>query len=84
MLDLVAHLVRSTLPPRVEPDRVVAEVVDYFTEPVPEARAAAAPRAGGAGLTNDGIFAASRRSCRSGRSPHPALSARQLRRIVYG
>jgi hypothetical protein len=82
--DLVAHLVRSTLLSAGEAARVVAEVVDYFAEPVPafvRRRHAELKRSG---RTNDQIFAALGTELAARRFAPPLLSARQLRRIVYG
>ncbi|MGD9530990.1 MAG: hypothetical protein AB7V44_29950 [Pseudonocardia sp.] len=82
--DLVAHLVRSTPLSAGEAERVVAEVVGYFGEQVPDfvRRRHAELKAGG--LTNDRIFAALGGELAEHRFAAPALTARQLRRIVYG
>ncbi|MGD9531735.1 hypothetical protein [Pseudonocardia sp.] len=82
--DLVAHLVRSTPLSAGEAERVVAEVVGYFGEQVPAfvRRRHAELKAGG--LTNDRIFAVLGAELAERRFAAPALTARQLRRIVYG
>ena len=83
--DLVTHLVRSTPLTEGEADRVLAEVFDWFAEPVPDfvrrrhreldgARAHERPdlRSDRGGAPGAAVF------------PAPGLSARQLRRLVYG
>ncbi len=82
--DLVAHLVRSTPLSASEASRVVAEVVGYFAEPVPEFVRRRHAELQHGGLTNDQIFAALGAELTSRRFPPPPLSARQLRRLVYG
>ncbi|MGQ0575061.1 MAG: hypothetical protein ACT4RN_12780 [Pseudonocardia sp.] len=82
--DLVAHLVRSTPLSAGEAARVVAEVVGYFGDRVPDyvRRRHAELRA--TGLTNDKIFAALDAELGTRRFAAPALTARQLRRMIYG
>jgi hypothetical protein len=82
--DLVDHLTRSTPLSRGEALRVVQDVLAYFDETAEEyvRRRHRELRAGG--LVNEAIFERI-----AGELPHravapPALSLRQLRRIVYG
>ena len=82
--DLVAHLVRTTPLTAGEADRVVAEVLGYFAEPVPDYVRRRHGELQARGLTNDRIFSALRTELRDRRFPPPPLSARQLRRLVYG
>lgn len=82
--DLVAHLVRSTPLSASEASRVVAEVVGYFAEPVPDFVRRRHAELKRRGLRNDQIFAALGAELATRRVPPPPLSARQLRRIVYG
>lgn len=82
--DLVVHLVRSTPLSAGEATRVVAEVLGYFAEPVPEFVRRRHAELQGSGLTNDRIFAALRVELATRRFAPPPLSVRQLRRIVYG
>ncbi|WP_219420160.1 hypothetical protein [Pseudonocardia nigra] len=82
--DLVAHLVRSTPLSPSEATRVVAEVVGYFGEPVPDFVRRRHAELKRRGLTNDHIFAALETEMATRRFAPPPLSARQLRRIVYG
>ncbi|MGH3614267.1 MAG: hypothetical protein ACRDRK_17095 [Pseudonocardia sp.] len=82
--DLVVHLVRSTPLSTGEAARVVAEVLGYFAEPVPEFVRRRHAELQDRGLTNDRIFAALHSELATRRFAPPLLSARQLRRIVYG
>lgn len=82
--DLIAHLVRTTSLSPGEATRVVADVLGYFGETV-EAfvrRRHAELQAGG--LHNDRIFAQVAAELGWRRVAAPELSARQLRRLVYG
>ncbi|OLT21607.1 hypothetical protein BJF78_08375 [Pseudonocardia sp. CNS-139] len=82
--DLVAHLVRSTPLNAGEAARVVAEVVGYFGEELPDFVRRRHTELKRRGLTNEEIFAALGDELATRRVVPPALSARQLRRIVYG
>jgi polyhydroxyalkanoate synthesis regulator phasin len=82
--DLVDHLVRSTPLSEGEARRVVAEVLGYFAEPVVDYVRRRHTELKRRGLTNDHIFAALRAELVARRFGPPELSARQLRRIVYG
>lgn len=82
--DLVDHLVRSTPLSAGEARRVLDEIVGYFGEPVEEFVRRRHAELRGRGLTNDRIFATIGTELPARRVRPPALSARQLRRIVYG
>ena len=82
--DLVAHLVRSTPLTEGEADRVLAEVFDWFAEPVPDFVRRRHRELAARGLTNDRIFAAIAAELPVRLFPAPGLSTRQLRRLVYG
>jgi hypothetical protein len=82
--DLVAHLVRSTPLSSAEAARVVAEVVGYFGEAVPEFVRRRHSELKLRGLTNDQIFTGLDAELAQRRFASPPLSQRQLRRIVYG
>ena len=82
--DLVDHLARSTPLSASEAARVVAEIVGYFAEPVPEFVRRRHAELKRRGLTNDQIFAALGAEIMTRRFAALPLSTRQLRRIVYG
>lgn len=82
--DLVAHLTRSSPLSENESRRVVAEVVRYFDEPVDGFVRRRHAELRQRGWHNDRIFAVLGAELPTRRVAPPALSARQLRRIVYG
>jgi hypothetical protein len=82
--DLVAHLVRSTPLSEGEADRVVAEVLAWFAEPVADYVRRRHRELAARGLTNDRIFAAVGAELTGRLFPAPPLTSRQLRRLVYG
>ncbi len=82
--DLVAHLVRSTLLTPNEAARVVAEVVAYYREAVPDYVRRRHAELKYRGLTNDRIFDEIATELAARRFAAPPLSTRQLRRLVYG
>jgi len=82
--DLVAHLVASTPLNEGEADRVLAEVLDWFAEPLPDFVRRRHRELAARGLTNDRIFAAIATELSERLFPAPSLSSRQLRRLVYG
>jgi hypothetical protein len=82
--DLVAHLVRSTPLTPNEAARVVAEVVAYYGEAVPDYVRRRHAELKRRGLTNDRIFDEITAELAARRFAAPPLSARQLRRLVYG
>ena len=82
--DLVAHLVRSTPLDEGEADRVVADVLAWFAEPVAEFVQRRHRELAARGLTNDRIFTVVGGEIAGRLFPAPPLTARQLRRLVYG
>ena len=82
--DLVAHLVRSTPLTPNEAARVVAEVVAYYGEAVPDYVRRRHAELKHRGLTNDRIFDEITAELAARRFAAPPLSLRQLRRLVYG
>ena len=82
--DLVDHLVRTTRLPVGIAQRVVDDVVAYFDEPVEALVRRRHRELQAAGRSNTEIF--DRIAAELGARPvaAPSLSARQLRRIVYG
>ena len=82
--DLVAHLARSTPLSPSEAARVVAEVLGYFAEPVVDFVRRRHGELRRRGLRNEQIFEVLGAELAGRRFRAPELSARQLRRIVYG
>ena len=82
--DLIAHLVRSTPLTPNEAARVVAEVVAYYGEAVPNYVRRRHAELRHRGLTNDRIFDEISAELAARRFAAPPLSHRQLRRLVYG
>lgn len=82
--DLIAHLVRSSPLNPGEAARVVAEVVGYFAEQLPEFVRRRHAELKDRGLTNDQIFAVVGAELSARRVAPPPTSVRQLRRMVYG
>jgi len=81
---LVEHLVRSSRLSRGEAERVVADVVAFFSE-APDAfvvRRHGELKA--SGLSNTAIFARIAAELDGRRFSAPPLSERQIRRLIYG
>jgi hypothetical protein len=82
--DLVDHLTRSTPLSPSEVCRVVADVLGYFAEQVPDFVRRRHAELKQQGLTNEHIYAKVNAELATWRFAPPPLSARQLRRIVSG
>ncbi|MDF5752225.1 hypothetical protein P3X83_06365 [Spongiactinospora sp. TRM90649] len=82
--DLIAHLTRTSALGRGEAARVVADVLTFFSEPVEEYVRRRHVELKAQGLTNEEIFPRIATELPMRRVAAPALSLRQLRRIVYG
>ncbi|WP_329562926.1 hypothetical protein [Kitasatospora sp. NBC_01266] len=82
--DLLAHLTRTSVLGPAEAGRVVAEVLAYFSETTTEFVQRRHGELQARGLTNEQIFARIAEELPARRVAAPELSARQLRRIVYG
>jgi hypothetical protein len=82
--DLVAHLTRTTSLSPGEAARVIADVLGYFGETLEEFVRRRHAELRSRGLTNDEIFQRIAAELPGRRLAAPALSLRQLRRIVYG
>lgn len=82
--DLVDHLVRTTSLTTGEARRVVADVVGYFGESVPQYVRRRHAELQSHGRTNDSIFTVLAAELTARRFAPPDLSLRQLRRLVYG
>ncbi len=81
---LLEHLERTTRLDRAEAERLVVEVLDYFSEPL---RTFVVRRHGelrAEGHKNPEIFSRIGSEARARRFAAPALSERQIRRMVYG
>jgi hypothetical protein len=82
--ELVAHLVGTTsLSPR-EAERVVAEVLRYYDEPVEAFVRRRHRELRRHGLRNEQIYPVIGAELSGRRVVPPELSARQLRRVIYG
>lgn len=82
--DLLGHLTRTTSLSRGEAERVVADVLGYFGEPVEAFIRRRHRELKAEGLNNDQAFAEIRAELRLRVVAAPQFSLRQLRRIVYG
>ena len=82
--DLLEHLERTTRLTRAEAQRVVAEVLAYFSEPLERFIARRHAELQGEELKNDDIFARIAFELDARRFAAPPLSTRQIRRLVYG
>jgi hypothetical protein len=82
--DLLDHLAGSTRLGREEAARVVAEVIAYFGESPAQFVTRRHRELQAQQLTNAAIFARIAEELRARRFRAPELTARQLRRLVYG
>ena len=82
--DLLAHLARTTTLGPGEAARVVADVLAYFAETAEEFVRRRHGELQAQGLTNTQIFERISGELAARRVAAPALSQRQLRRLVYG
>ncbi|WP_042405882.1 hypothetical protein [Streptacidiphilus carbonis] len=82
--DLLDHLARTTALGPNEAARVVADVLAYFAESAEEYVRRRHGELKARGLTNDRIFERIGAELPQRRVRAPELSARQLRRLVYG
>jgi hypothetical protein len=82
--DLVGHLVRTTSLGTGTAGRLLDEFLAYFSESIEEFVARRHRELQGEGLRNDGIFARIAGEMRGRRFAAPALTERQIRRLIYG
>jgi hypothetical protein len=82
--ELIGHLERITRLSRREIVKVLSEALAFFDEPVDEFVARRHAEMQADGLKNDAIFPRLADEVRARRFAPPDLSARQLRRLVYG
>jgi hypothetical protein len=81
---LVAHLERTTRLSHAEAERVVEEVLAYFSEPLEAFVARRHAELQAEALRNQEIFAVIIAESRERRFAAPVLSERQVRRMIYG
>ena len=82
--ELLSHLERTTRLSRAEAERVVAEVVEFFSESLEAFVARRHAELQAEDLKNPEIFARIADETRLRRFAAPALSERQIRRMIYG
>jgi hypothetical protein len=82
--DLIAHVTRSSTLGVGEAERLIAEVVGYFSEPAETFVRRRHGELKARGLTNDRAFQLIADELRQRLVPPPDYSQRQLRRIIYG
>ena len=84
MDDLVGYLERTTRLTRPEAERLVREVVEFFSEPLDSFVIRQHRELQGRGLRNEAIFERIAAEVEARRFAAPVLTARQIRRIIYG
>ena len=82
--ELVRHVASTTRLGPAEAARVVAEVVDFFSEQVEDFVVRRHGQLQGRNLRNPAIFEQIACELETRRFPAPDLSERKIRRIVYG
>ena len=82
--ELVRHIAETTRLSPSEASRVIADVVEFFTEPVEEFVVRRHAQLQNRSLTNPAIFEQISRELSARRFPSPGLSTRQIRRVIYG
>lgn len=81
---LLRHLTRTTRLSEGEARRVVLDVLAYFSEEAEEFVARRHAELKSQGLTNAVIYDRIAQELGERRFPAPALSQRQIRRLIYG
>ncbi len=82
--DLIAHLAQLTGMQPADAGRVVEEVIAYFSESLEEFVSRRHRELQGDHMRNEAIFEQLQEEVQRRRFAAPPLSARQLRRLVYG
>jgi len=82
--ELLEHLERTTRLTRAEAERVIAEVLAYFSEPLEGFVARRHAELQSEELKNPDIFSRIAAELHERRFAAPALTERQIRRMVYG
>ncbi len=81
---LVSHLLRTTRLDRHEAEKVIAETLAYFSEPLPEFVARRHRELRADGERNEAIYRRIATEVRDRRFSASPLSERQIRRLIYG
>jgi hypothetical protein len=81
---LVAHICRTTGISQPGAARLVAEVVEFFADPVEGFVHKRHTALQASGLRNDAIYAQIQTELTARRFAAPQLTTRQIRRIIYG
>jgi len=82
--ELLAHLERTTRLTRAEAERVVAEVLEYFSESLEQFVSRRHAELQGEELKNADIFGRIAAELHERRFAASGLTERQIRRMVYG
>jgi hypothetical protein len=82
--ELIAHLTALTALSAADAERVIDEIFAYYREPVDAFVARRHLQLQAEGLQNAQIFRRIQGELSGLRFPAPALSERQIRRIIYG
>lgn len=82
--DLINHLTRTTRLSRGEAERLVAEVIAYFSESADEFIIRRHAELQGEDHRNNAIFEQLAQELSERRFTAPALTQRQIRRLIYG
>ncbi|MDH3715457.1 MAG: hypothetical protein OET44_16605 [Gammaproteobacteria bacterium] len=81
---LQAHISRTTGISQSSAARLVAEVIEFFTDPVEGFVHKRHTALQASGLRNDAIYTQIQRELGERRFAAPQLTTRQIRRIIYG
>jgi hypothetical protein len=82
--DLIAHLIHTSALSPGEAERLIAEVVGYFSEPAEVFVRRRHIELRARGLANDRVFDQIAAELQQRRVAPPPYTLRQLRRIIYG
>ena len=82
--ELIAHLERTSRLSRLEAERLVQEVVAFFSESLEDFVARRHREFQERGLRNEAIYARISEEVSERCFAAPALSERQIRRLIYG
>ena len=82
--DLLTHLARVSRSENGEIEKIVHETLEYFAETVEQFVARRHAELQAEELRNDAIYERIQTELRQRRFAAPALSSRQIRRLVYG